>query len=118
MSARRNQPEENPQPVEDGAPEATAMVGDTEVLSEELNAQRLAARLGLEFVDVMQFPIDHDLFRSIPVDMMFRYNFVPYKYRGNTLVCVVSDPSDVLMIDELELLLGHPIDIMVGTRSA
>src|SRR5262249_27883315 len=118
MTARRNQPKDDPQPVDETTPEATAVAGDTEVLSEELHAQRLAARLGLEFVDVMQFPIDHELFRSIPVDMMFRYNFVPYKYRGNTLLCVVSDPTDVLMIDELEMLLGHPIDIMVGTRSA
>jgi type II secretory ATPase GspE/PulE/Tfp pilus assembly ATPase PilB-like protein len=116
MSARRNESEETTpiQPLE----EPTSEAGGSEVLSEELHAQRLAARLGLEYVDVMQFPIDHELFRSIPVDMMFRYNFVPYKYSGKTLLCVVSDPTDVLMIDELEMLLGHPIDILVGTRSA
>jgi len=126
MSTRRRKPEENPtlQPVDDAAQPGGGGIGgpsgggEPEVISEELHAQRLAARLGLEYVDVMQFPIDHELFRSIPVDMMFRYNFVPYKYRGNTLLCVVSDPTDVLMIDELELLLGHPIDIMVGTRGA
>ncbi len=116
----RIEPEETPetvQPIEEDAPETTAG-GGAEVLSEELHAQRLSARLGLEFVDVTQFTIDHELFRSIPVDLMFRYNFVPYKYRGNTLICVVSDPADVLMIDELELLLGHPIEMMVGTRTA
>jgi len=120
MSPKRGKPEDNPtlQPIDDASGAAGGAGSETEVISEELHAQRLAARLGLEYVDVMQFPIDHDLFRSIPVDMMFRYNFVPYKYRGNTLLCVVSDPTDVLMIDELELLLGHPIDIMVGTRSA
>jgi len=114
------EPDQDPetvQPIEDGAAE-TGAGGGTEVLSEELHAQRLSARLGLEFVDVTQFTIDHELFRSIPVDLMFRYNFVPYKYRGNTLICVVSDPADVLMIDELELLLGHPIEMMVGTRSS
>ncbi len=89
-----------------------------EVVSEEAQAQRLADRLGLEFVDVAHFTIDNDLFRSIPVDLMFRFNFVPYRQRGGTLICVVSDPTDVLMIDELELLLGHPIEVMVGTRSA
>jgi len=112
---RPDDPATTTQPREGQAPETA---GETEVLSEELHAQRLAARLGLEYVDVAQFTIDNDLFRSIPVDMMFRYNFVPYKYRGNKLICVVSDPADVLMIDELELLLGHPIDVMVGTRSA
>src|SRR5688572_8990654 len=97
-----------PEKPRDTEAESPAMGGD--VLTEEVQASRLATRLGLEFVDVTQFTIDHDLFRSIPVDLMFRYNFVPWKYRGNTLVCVVADPSDVLMIDELELLLGHPID--------
>ncbi|HET6372862.1 MAG TPA: GspE/PulE family protein [Candidatus Polarisedimenticolia bacterium] len=115
-----SKPGTEPQDAETQAPvrEPAAAGSETEVLSEELQAQRLAERLGLEFVDVTQFTIDHDLFRAIPVDMMFRYNFVPYMYRGNTLVCVVSDPADVLMIDELELLLGHPIDVMVGTRSS
>ena len=89
-----------------------------DVTSEEAQAQRLADRLGLEFVDVAHFTIDNDLFRSIPVDLMFRFNFVPYRQRGNTMICVVSDPTDVLMIDELELLLGHPIEVMVGTRTA
>ncbi len=119
MSAmnKRTDPDET-QTVRTAEETAQGSGGGAEVLSEEGSAQRLAGRLGLEFVDLNQFTIDHDLFRSIPVDMMFRYNFVPYKLRGNTLMCVVSDPADVLMIDELELMLGHPIDIMVGTRSA
>jgi type IV pilus assembly protein PilB len=110
-------PENAVQPTEETT-DSVSGPGEAEVFSEELHAQRLAARLGLEFVDVAQFTIDNDLFRSIPVDMMFRYNFVPYKARGNSLLCVVSDPSDVLMIDELELLLGRTIEVMVGTRSA
>ena len=119
MSAmnRRTDPDET-ETVKTAEENAPGSGGGAEVLSEEGSAQRLAARLGLEFVDLNQFTIDHDLFRSIPVDMMFRYNFVPYKFRGNTLLCVVSDPADVLMLDELELMLGHPIDVMVGTRSA
>src|SRR2546425_11777242 len=49
------------------------------VSSEEAQAQRIAARLGIPYVDLADFPIDHDLFREIPVDLMFRYNFVPWK---------------------------------------
>ena len=89
-----------------------------EVLSEEVQARRLASRIGIEYVDLANFEIDAELFRSIPVDLMFRFNFVPYRQRGNTMICVVADPTDVLMIDELELLLGHPIEVMVGTRTA
>ena len=53
-----------------------------------------------------QFRIDHELFRSIPADLMLRYGFVPYRREGKSLVIVVSDPTDLPMIDELAVLLG------------
>ena len=102
-------------------PDAAAEVQPQEaedVLSEELNAQRQAARLGLEYLDLDNFEIDAELFRSIPVDLMFRYNFVPRHRTAKGLVIVVSDPTDVLMIDDLELLLGSSIEVCVGTQTA
>jgi type II secretory ATPase GspE/PulE/Tfp pilus assembly ATPase PilB-like protein len=87
--------------------------------AEELaDAKRLAGRYGLEFVDLEQFRIDHELFRSIPADMMLRYGFVPYRRDGRSLVIVVSDPTDLPMIDELALLLQTPLKVTVGPRSA
>jgi len=88
-------------------------------LAEELaQARRLADRYRLEFVDMAAFRIDQELFRSIPADMMLRYGFVPWKREGRALVVVVSDPTDLPMIDELGLLLGTPIKVTVGARSA
>src|SRR4029453_17974288 len=81
-------------------------------------ARRLADRYRLEFVDMDTFRIDQDLFRSIPADLMLRYGFVPYRRDGKTLVIVVSDPSDLPMIDELAVLLSTPIRVTVGVRSA
>jgi type II secretory ATPase GspE/PulE/Tfp pilus assembly ATPase PilB-like protein len=52
------------------------------------------------------------------VDLMFRYNFVPRHRTETGLVIVVADPTDVLMIDELELLLGTSLDVTVGTQRA
>src|SRR5215831_5854366 len=89
-----------------------------EVLSEEFQARRLAERIGIEYVDLENFEIDPELFRSIPVDLMFRYNFVPRMRTATGLQVVVADPTDVLMIDELELLLGTSIDVVVGTATA
>ena len=81
-------------------------------------ARRLAERYRLEFVDMDTFRIDQDLFRSIPADLMLRYGFVPYHREGKHLVIVVSDPTDLQMIDELGVLLSTPIKVMVGARSA
>jgi hypothetical protein len=102
---------------EKAPPAAEPEAGD-EILSEEYQAQRLAERLGIEYVDLEHFEIDPELFRSLPVDLMFRHNFVPRHRTEKGLVIVVADPTDVLMIDELELLLSSSIDVCVGTPTA
>ena len=81
-------------------------------------ARGLAQRYRLDYIDMEQFHIDQDLFRSIPAELMLRYGFVPHRKDGETLVIVVSDPTDLPMIDELSLLLGSPLAVTVGTRSA
>jgi type IV pilus assembly protein PilB len=88
------------------------------VLSEETTARRTAERIGVEYVDLENFEFDPELFRSIPVDLMFRYNFVPRCRTDSGLQIVVADPTDVLMVDELELLLGSPVEVVVGTPTA
>src|SRR5689334_17243577 len=96
------------------APQQTA----AEQAAEAAQARRLAERYRLPFLDLAHFNIDHDLFRSIPAELMLRYGFVPYRRDGHALVIVVSDPTDLPMIAELGGLLGTPIRVMVGTPSA
>ena len=81
-------------------------------------ARKLAERYGQEFVDMDDFRIDQDLFRGIPADLMLRYGFVPYRREGKSLVIVVSDPTDLPMIDELGVILGTPVKVTVGAPSA
>src|SRR5256885_13797294 len=96
---------------------ATTELGAEGRGAELAQARRLAERYRLEFVDMDNFRIDQELFRSIPADLMLRYGFVPYRREGKTLVIVVSDPSDLPMIDELGVLLSTPIKVAVGPKS-
>ncbi len=96
----------------------TPELGLEERREELAQARRLAERYRLEFVDMDDFPIDQELFRSIPADLMLRYGFVPYRREGKNLVVVVSDPTDLPMIDELAVQLSTPIKVTVGARSA
>jgi type IV pilus assembly protein PilB len=86
--------------------------------AEVAQARHLSERYRLPFVDLSRFSIDHELFRAIPADLMLRYGFVPYRRQGSELVIVVSDPTDLPMIDELAVLLATPIKVTVGTHSA
>jgi type II secretory ATPase GspE/PulE/Tfp pilus assembly ATPase PilB-like protein len=96
-----------------------SLVQTPEDYSQEVaHAQKLAERYRLEFVDMDEFRIDQELFRSIPADLMLRYGFVPYRRAGKSLVIVVSDPTDLPMIDELSIVLGTGLKVTVGAPSA
>jgi len=86
--------------------------------AEIVRARALADRYRVEFVDMDEFRIDQELFRAIPADLMLRYKFVPYRREGKSLVIVVSDPSELPMIDELGVVLNTPIKVTVGAPSA
>ncbi len=85
--------------------------------SEGERARRLAARYRYEFVDLKNYQIEHELFRQIPAELMFRYNFIPLKSMGNSLVVAVADPSELLQIDELAMLLNKHLVVKVATPS-
>ncbi len=84
---------------------------------EAAQAQALAARYRCEFVDLRQAQIDHELFRSIPVDLMFRYNFVPLRAGNGTLEIALADPRNLNLIDELAILLQKKLRVKVATLS-
>jgi type IV pilus assembly protein PilB len=82
------------------------------------HGKELAQRYRCEFVDLKNFHIQHELFRKIPVDLMFRYNFVPLEDKPDgRLVIAIADPSQLMMIDEIGLLLGRRITTKVASLS-
>ena len=79
-------------------------------------AKDVARRYRCEFIDLHEFQLHHDLFEKIPVDLMFRYNFVPLEEtRDGKLAVAIADPSQLMMIDEISLLLGKRIVTKVST---
>jgi type II secretory ATPase GspE/PulE/Tfp pilus assembly ATPase PilB-like protein len=100
--------------VPDNNPVPVGVVDDT---AERDQARRLAERCRCPFVDLREQRIDPELFRSIPAEMMFRYNFVPLEAQDSTLVVAMADPSQLPLNDELSLLLGKRLQIKVATAS-
>jgi len=86
--------------------------------AERERAEALARDHGLAFVDLAHARIDTDLFHSIPFDLMLRYAFVPLERLPGRLAVALKDPTDVARVDELELLLGSPLEIRVAAPAA
>ncbi|MCU1287109.1 MAG: type secretion system protein [Acidobacteriales bacterium] len=94
--------------------------GDVQVQTgtdDQARARDLAKRYRSEFVDLKNFHIHHELFKSVPVDLMFRYNFVPLEEKDGKLSIAIADPSRLMMIDEIGLLLNKSIVTKVATLS-
>ena len=87
---------------------------EVEPREEELAARTLADRLGLPFDPLDEFHVDADLFRTIPVEVMLRYQFLPLRSEGETLQVVMADPSNVVRLNEVELALARPLEVWVG----
>src|ERR1700685_132138 len=89
----------------------------TDPLQEQAKARAVAERYYHEFVDLKVTKIDHDLFHSIPVDLMFRYNFVPIQAHNGSLEIALADPRNLSLIDELAVLLQKKLHVKVATLS-
>ena len=96
-------------------PPAPGLPAEGDEQNEREFARKLAERYRYVFIDLREQRIDAELFRTIPADLMFRYNFVPLELRNNVLAIAAADPGQVQMSDELPLLLGKKLLIRVAT---
>ncbi len=85
---------------------------------EEERAIALSEKLGLPYVDLLAFRVNPELFRSVPVEWMLKYEFIPEARSDRSMTIIAADPSDVVRFDELEMLVGLPLKRKVGSRAA
>jgi type IV pilus assembly protein PilB len=86
------------------------------LITEEVLVKALAEQFGLDSIDLQGFRIDEGLLNSFPPDTMYRFHFVPLEQQEDVLVVAISDPTDVIKLDELELLLDRPLLIKLATE--
>ena len=80
-------------------------------------AQQMAARYHFDFVDLQDFKPDMELLRSIPLELMLHYQFLPLERQNGHLVVGVANPTDLARLDELEMKLDCPLIVKVATPS-
>lgn len=85
---------------------------------EQREARELARRYRLPYIDLGNYPLDHDLINGMPIELMLRNAFLPIKRELDALVIAVSDPTNLDLIDELSSRLKTKIRCVIATRSA
>lgn len=75
-------------------------------ISEVEIAQTLAEALGIPFMDLTEYLIDPDVLKLVPESVAKKYRAVPLFKIGETLTVAMSDPQDIIALDEIRLKSG------------
>jgi type IV pilus assembly protein PilB len=91
---------------------------DAGIVSEGDLVSTLAARIGLEFVDLLDYSIDPSAVGLISDSLARRFQAVPVGWEENRLVVAMADPSNVVAIDDIRTITGAEVRTVVATRGA
>ena len=80
------------------------------VLTPEQLARAVAERFGLDHVDLRVFRIDPDAAKLVSPPGVKRYQAVPIAFvNDRTLLVAMSDPANVLAIDDIAVMTGYEV---------
>ena len=102
-----------------GVPAASGrMLVSEGLLSEDQLAQAVAVQYSLPYDPLKDFQVDSRYYETISVKLMQRFPFIPIAERNGVLTIAIADPQNVLRLDELELLIGKPLELIVSPKNA
>lgn len=85
--------------------------------SEKDVAKALAKISGLDYVDLNKYEIDPNAATVLSEETAYKYKVIPIKIEDDQLVVAVSDPSNVIAIDDLKLITKMEIEPVVAAES-
>jgi len=86
--------------------------------SEQILGEFLAKQFGIETVDLLAGEIDDAVFSLVPPQILQKHQLVPYKLLGSTLTIAMSDPTDLVAINEVKFVTGYGVRVVLATPSA
>ncbi|HSL12474.1 MAG TPA: ATPase, T2SS/T4P/T4SS family [Actinomycetota bacterium] len=75
----------------------------------------LAEQVGLEFVDLADFPVDPTATALLPEALARRYRALPIGDRDGKLLVAMSDPANVYALDDIRTITGRDVQPVVAT---
>ncbi|WP_136520042.1 MULTISPECIES: GspE/PulE family protein [Cellulomonas] len=85
------------------------------ILSEAQLVRALAAQVGMEFVDLDEYPVDRTAVALVPGALCRRYSVLPIALRDGALVLATADPANVVAVDDVRTAAHRPVIPVVAT---
>ena len=90
---------------------------DLGMIKEADLVRALAEQVGLEFVDLNEFPIDATATVLLPEALSRRYRAIPIGERDGRLLVAMSDPANVYALDDIRTITGREVQPVVATAN-
>jgi type IV pilus assembly protein PilB len=85
-------------------------------ISPEMLAKSLAMQLNYDYVEEGNVKVDPMVVTLVPEATVRRYQAMPIRTEGNTLVVAMKDPRHVFALDDIRLITGKEIQPAVATE--
>jgi type IV pilus assembly protein PilB len=89
---------------------------DIGMLSEAQLVRALAAQVGMQFIELSDYPVDRAAVATLPSAVCRRYTVLPIAIHEGALVLAMADPGNVLAVDDARTLSRLPVQTVVATR--
>ena len=90
---------------------------DLGMIKEADLVRALAEQVGLEFVDLTDFPVDATSTVLLPEALARRYRALPIGERDGKLLVAMSDPANVYALDDIRTITGRDVQPVVATAN-
>jgi type IV pilus assembly protein PilB len=87
-------------------------------INEEDLTQFLSRQYGVPAINLGEFDIEPETIALVPKDVAARHRVVPVNRAGSSLIVAMSDPSNILALDDLKFVTGYNIEVVVASDPA
>ena len=91
-------------------------LSESGIISQQDLLKILSKELGIPPIDISRVVLDNKILRSVPEKLVRKHMVLPIARLGKNLTLVVSDPTDVMAIDDIKTVTGCKVNLLLSTR--
>ena len=89
---------------------------DGELIPEDQLLVLLSRELGIPPIDMSRVTLDKEAMGLIPEKVMKRHIFAPISHIGKQLTIAISDPTDVLALDDIRVITKCDVEVVLAKK--
>lgn len=90
---------------------------EEKILTEEKLLKVLEYQLGIPYLNLNEMQVDKKAVNLINRTIAKKYNVIPVKMQKGKLILAMSDPLDILAIDDVRLISGMDVDVAIASKA-